>query len=167
MARTKNDSEYRMEKLYKGDRVVRGSSREFLRKQNNKEEVNSDDGFLKIFKNALPVLSSCGLTVPESRIFFYLADNIRFGSNVAKAEDDNLVTREDIARELDMSVSNVQRGVVRLCQKGLIAITRIDIGKVFIVNPFVIIRGNKTDKTSYDLFKKTRWFKEWAKSQKN
>ena len=152
--------------ILEGDRMLKGKSLSYLRSQESKVELSKDDTFIKIFKAALPQLSSCGLSVPESRIFFYLLENVRYGSNAAKEDNGTLITRETISFELSMPISNVHRATVKLCQRGLIAIAKIDIGKVFIVNPFVAMRGKSIDKTTYDLFKKTRWAKEWTTTRK-
>jgi uncharacterized protein YjhX (UPF0386 family) len=153
--------------LGEGDRIVRKNSMKHLREQEGKIQIPKDEDFIKMFKDALPQLSSCGLTVPESRVFFYLAANIRYESNVAKYDNGKLITRDNLCTDLNISLANVQRSIVKLCQRGLIAIAKIDVGKVFIVNPFVMMRGVSIDKTTYDLFKKTKWARDWSKMQKN
>jgi hypothetical protein len=166
-----NEMEYRIidengivvNTLFEGDRIVRKNSMKHLREEEGKMKLPNDEAFIKVFKDALPQLSSCGLSISESRIFFYLAASIRYESNVAKYDNGKLITRDNLCSDLNMSLSNVQRAIVRLCQRGLIAIAKIDIGKVFIVNPFVVMRGTSIDKTTYDLFKKTRWARNWDK----
>lgn len=150
--------------IYEGDRVkvTRGTSLEYLRKQEEKVKVPKGEAFVKIFNSAFPQLSSCGLGATESRVFFYLLENIRYDSNVSKYGDGTLITREALSQDLGLPISNVHRAVTNLCQKGLIAITKINVGKVFIVNPFVAMRGKTIDKTTYDLFKKTKWAKGWG-----
>lgn len=147
--------------LQEGDRIVRKNSLKHLAEQMNKVNPPKDEEFIKMFKRALPQLTSCGLSIPESRVFFYLLENVRYESNVAKYNNGKLITRENISEDLEMPTSNVHRSIVKLCDKGLIAIAKIDIGKVFIVNPFVAMRGNSIDKTTYDLFKNTRWARNW------
>lgn len=149
--------------INEGDSILRGNSKKYIIKQNENEKLPKDIQFVKMFKSSLPQLASEGLTIPESKVFFYLLENVRYESNVAKYGTGKLITRDDICFDLKLPTSNVQRAVVRLCQKGLIAIAKIDIGKVFIVNPFVAMRGVSIDKTTYDLFKKTKWARNWDK----
>lgn len=149
--------------IEEGTRIIKPNSLKYLREQNNKLEHPRDEEFLKLFKLALPELTSIGLSVPESRVFFYLLGNVRYESNIAKYNNGKLITRENISVDLNMSTSNVHRAVTKLCERGLIAITKIDIGKVFIVNPFVAMRGKTIDKTTYDLFKHTKWARNWDK----
>jgi hypothetical protein len=156
-----------VDKIEDGDRILRGKSREYLLRQGENEKLPKDALFIKMFKDALPELASEGLTIPESRVFFYLLENVRYESNVAKYNTGELITRDHICFDMKMSLSNVQRAIVRLCQRGLVAITKIDVGKVFIVNPFVAMRGNSIDKTTYDLFKKTKWARSWKIGEKN
>ena len=148
-------------------KIIRKNSMKHLREQEGKMQIPKDEDFIKIFKDAIPQLASCGLSIPESKVFFYLAGNIRYESNVAKYDNGKLITRDNLCEDLKMPISNVHRSVVKLCQRGLIAIANIDIGKVFIVNPFVMMRGVSIDKTTYDLFKKTKWARDWTKMQKS
>lgn len=147
--------------LEEGSRIVRPNSLKYLRSLNNKMEPPKDEEFLKLFKLALPELTSIGLSVPESRVFFYLLENVRYESNIAKYSNGRLITRDHIASDLKISISNVHRAVTKLCERGLIAIAKIDIGKVFIVNPFIAMRGKTIDSTTYDLFKHTKWARNW------
>ncbi|MDD4565724.1 MAG: hypothetical protein PHE79_09670 [Eubacteriales bacterium] len=149
--------------LEEGDRIIKANSLKYLRELNNRVEPPKDEDFLKLFNLALPQLTSIGLSVPESRVFFYLLENVRFESNVAKHNNGRLITREHISDDLQMPISNIHRSIVKLCNRGMIAIAKIDIGKVFIVNPFIAMRGKSIDKTTYDLFKNTRWARNWDK----
>ena len=160
-----NDDGEIVGELGEGDRIIRKNSLDHLRAEESKISL-SGDAFVKMFNSALPQLSSCGLSIAESRIFFYLLENVRYESNVSKYDNGKLITRENLCQDLEIHKSNVSRCITGLCNRGLIAIAKIDIGKVFIVNPFVAMRGNSIDKTTYDLFKKTRWAKEWTTGRK-
>jgi hypothetical protein len=51
--------------------------------------------------------------------------------------------------------------------RGIIAEAKITIGRVFIVNPFIAMKGDKIEPTTYDLFKKTKWSNNFGKSRNN
>lgn len=154
-----------IKELPKGSTVLTPKAKEEIAKKKNMIAVpKKGEGFVKIFQEALPQLSSCGLSTLESSAFFYLVSNLRYGSNAATYPSGKLITRENLCDDMGSNKTSIQKAVARLIGKGLIAETKIDIGKVFIVNPFVVTIGNRVDQTSYNLFKHTRWYRDWTKT---
>lgn len=153
--------------LEEGDRIVKKKTLDKLRAEDGKLTLPKGENFIKVFQDALPQLASCGLSTMESQVFFFLIKNLRYESNAATYSNGKLITRENLCEDLGTNTTSIQKAIARLISKSLIAEVKIDLGKVFIVNPFVAMVGNKLEKTSYDLFKHTKWFRDWSKSQKN
>lgn len=153
--------------LPEGSTILTPNSKKHLIDESNKVEIPKGEAFIKVFQDSLPQLASCGLSTVEAQVFFYLIKNIRYESNAATYSNGRLITRENLCEDLHINTTSIQKAVARLIGRSLIAEAKIDIGKVFIVNPFVAMRGNKLDRTSYDLFKHTKWYRDWYRNQKN
>ena len=153
--------------LEEGDRIVKKKSLDKLRAEEGKLILPKGESFIKVFQDALPQLASCGLSTMEAQVFFFLIKNLRYESNAATYSNGKLITRENLCEDLHTNTTSIQKAITRLISKSLIAEVKIDLGKVFIVNPFVAMVGNKLEKTSYDLFKHSRWYRDWCKSANN
>jgi biotin operon repressor len=140
--------------LNEGDRIVRAKS---IDSYADLVFVPKNEPFTKLYKKIMPKLIECGLTAAEFAIFIHLAGNLRYTSNVAQYENRKFVTRADIQAELLMSERTLKSSISRLRTLGLIVEANTAEGKVFVVNPYVVMVGDRINRTVYDLFRKSKW----------
>jgi hypothetical protein len=143
-----------VDEIRPGDRIVRAESIESLAQF---EKVPSGETFTKLYHKVVPLLVETALSASELVIFLHLAVNLRYVSNVAKYHNGKLITRANIISDLKIPEVTVKRSIYRLIKVGLIVEANTIEGKVFIVNPFVVMVGDKINKTVYDLFRKSKW----------
>ena len=137
-----------------GDRIVRSNSAKALK---DLESAPEGETFTKLYHKVVPKLAQCKLSSTEWAIFLYLGTNLRYVSNVSKYRNGQLITRDNLQRDLKLPEITVKRSILRLIREGLIVEARTIEGKVFVVNPFVLSVGDKVSKTVYDLFRKSKW----------
>lgn len=137
-----------------GDRIIRGSS---IAAFAELESAPQGETFTKLYHKVIPLLVECNLSAAELMIFMHMAVNLRYLSNVAKYPNGKLLTRANIQNDLNLSEITVKRSVYRLIKVGLIVEATTIEGRVFIVNPFVVMVGERISKTVYDLFRKSQW----------
>ena len=143
-----------------GDRIVRAKSLKLL----SETTPAPDAQFVKLFRDVVSkVVSECSLTAAEFSVFLFLSSNLRYQSNVAKYKNGQLITKGKVEEELGLSRMTVHRATSGLIKHGLVAEAKTEEGKVFVVNPFVCCVGDKINKTTYDLFRKSKWAKEYKK----
>ncbi len=137
-----------------GDRIVRSNSVEALK---DLESAPEGETFTKLYHKVVPKLAQCKLSSAEWAIFLYLGTNLRYVSNVSKYRNGQLITRDNLQRDLKLPEITVKRSILRLIREGLIVEAKTIEGKVFVVNPFVLSVGDRVSKTVYDLFRKSKW----------
>ena len=137
-----------------GDRIVRSNSAEALK---DLESAPEGETFTKLYHKVVPKLAQCKLSSAEWAIFLYLGTNLRYISNVSKYRNGQLITRDNVQRDLKLPEITVKRSILQLIREGLIVEAKTIEGKVFVINPFVVSVGEKVSKTVYDLFRKSKW----------
>lgn len=137
-----------------GDRIVRSNSAEALK---DLESAPEGETFTKLYHKVVPKLTQCKLSSAEWAIFLYLGTNLRYISNVSKYRNGQLITRDNVQRDLKLPEITVKRSILQLIREGLIVEAKTIEGKVFVINPFVVSVGEKVSKTVYDLFRKSKW----------
>ena len=140
--------------LNKGDKILRKSSADYLK---DTESPPKGEQFTKLYHKITPMLVDSNLTAAELILFIHFAVNIRYQSNVAKYSNGKLITRSNLQGDLKMSEPTLKRSIYKLIREGLIVEAKTIEGKVFIVNPYVVMVGDKVNKTVFDLFRKSKW----------
>lgn len=143
-----------MTTLKSRDRIVRTESIEAFRQF---ETIPQNETFTKLYHAIIPILVECNLTAAELIIFMELATNLRYNSNVAKYPNGKLITRDNLQFDLNISESTIKRSVRTLVLNGLVVEGKTIEGNVFIVNPYIVMVGDKINKTVFDLFRKSKW----------
>lgn len=140
-------------RLEEGDRIVRKESVEHLNKFDQVEYPQ----YSKLRKMTSRVLNVCNLSGAETIIFLTLAEAADYKTQIAKHDNGKMITRDALKDILDMNYQTVKRSISKLIKHGLIVEANTEFGRVFIVNPFLICKGNKTYKTVTELFKEKKW----------
>jgi hypothetical protein len=143
-----------IDRINLGDRIVRKKSIDAML---SFESIPKEETFTKLYQSVIPHLVECELTAAELILFLHLAVNLRYQSNVAKYRNGKLITRANLAADLKMCDKTVRRCIYRLIKNGLIVEANTIDGKVFIVNPYLVMVGDKVNKTVFDLFRKSKW----------
>ena len=139
--------------LKDGDRILRKESVDHL----EKFEVVSYPQYTKLRKMTSKVLNVCNLSGAETIIFLTLAECADYKTQIAKHENGKMITRDNLVDMLGMNYQTVKRSISKLVKNGLIVEANTEFGRVFIVNPYLICKGNKTYKTVTELFKEKKW----------
>jgi hypothetical protein len=140
--------------LKDGDRILRATS---IASNAEFEVIPVSESFTKLYHKIILTLIECELSASELIVFMHLAVNLRYMSNVAKYHNGKLITRMNLQQDLQLSEPTVKRSVYGLIKAGLIVEASTTEGKVFIVNPYVVMVGDKVNKTIFDLFRKSKW----------
>lgn len=140
-----------------GDRIVRKESVDALKSKSDLIETPSGEKFIKLYNGSIVHLIGCKFTSAEYDAILFLATNLRYQSNVAQYFNKKLITRNDLKRELSISDATVKRVISKLIKEGLLVEVQSTAGKVFVLNPYVFHVGDTINKTTHDLFKKTKW----------
>ena len=157
-------------KVHPGDRltITRKNSLEALERMGMQEPKEGETEpvpnaqFFKVFREVVrKVVEECNLTAAEFSVFLYLSSNLRYQSNVAKHSNGELITKETVETELPLSKATTHRAINGLIRRGLIVEAKTEEGKVFVVNPFVCCVGDRINKTTFDLFRNSKWAKEY------
>lgn len=143
-----------VDEIKPGDRLVRGASVESLKQF---EVIPENETFTKIYHRILPILAECDLTASSFAVFIHLSCNLRYMSNVSKYSNGKLITRDSLQQDLNLCDKSIKRSIQALIREGLIVEARTIEGKVFIVNPYVMMIGDKVNRTVFDLFRKSKW----------
>lgn len=170
ITRTINDYETGvvLETLREGDKskIIRKEQIEFLANHVGAKETKD---FVMIDRKVSYKLSQENFTQNESKLFWFITSHLgyfdltchlimRDGINTS-----DILTTSDILRLGGFnSKSSLERAIKGLLAKEIIKIEIIDNKRVYLANPFIFYRGNKTKKKIpkkyYDLFKDTKWF---------
>jgi len=143
-----------MTTLMNGDKIIRAKSIETMQEF---EKIPQGETFTKLYHKVVPLLIECRLSASEFMIFMHLAVNLRYLSNVAKYPNGKLITRQNLQDDLKVCERTLKSSIYKLIKVGLIVEATTIEGKVFIVNPYVVMVGDKVNKTVYDLFRKSKW----------
>lgn len=140
--------------IKEGDRILRKGS---LDSASEIERPPDKEPFTKLYQKIMPTLIDTSLTTAEVMTFLYLASNLRYMSNVAKFANGNLITRDTLQNNLSLSERTVKSVISKLIREGLIVEAITLEGRVFVVNPYVVMVGDRVNKTVFDLFRKSKW----------
>lgn len=140
--------------LEDGSRIVKGKSIDAYAQFEN---IPNGETFTKLYHGIINELADCDLTSNELIIFLFLASNLRYQSNVSKYRNGKIITRDNVVADLKISDITLRRSIPKLVKQGLIVEASTTEGKCFIVNPYVVMVGDKINKTIFDLFRKSRW----------
>ena len=140
--------------LKKNDKILRNASIESFKEL---ELTPKNETYTKLYHNSFPMLTKTKLTSADLLVFMCLSINLLFASNVAKYPNGRMITRETLAKGLDLSLVTIKRSITSLVNEGLVVEARTMEGKVFILNPYVVSKGEKVSRTVYDLFRKSKW----------
>jgi hypothetical protein len=144
--------------LQEGDRIVTKKQQDFL---NNTMPLNEDENFIKLMSKILEDLAREKLTSAEWQVVIVCLKHLSYYSGAIKFENNgNFVTPQDIAKESKLSKRSVQ-----YCIEHLVNIKIFHKGKTgeefqLFANPFIFMKGNKVNKTLYDMFKTSKWNKK-------
>ena len=143
-----------LKELCEGDRLIRGKS---IESHLEFEHAPKGETFTKLYHKVIPFIVDCELSAAELMLFLYLASNLRYLSNVAKYPNGKLITRGNLQADLKLSEPTIKRSIYRLIKQGLMIEANTIEGRVFVVNPYIVMVGDKVNKTVYDLFRKSKW----------
>lgn len=101
--------------------------------------------YLYLDTDRLKILKNNSISDFEIGLLLLMCSNLAFNSNIAMTDEGVPHTSKSIAEMLDQTPQAVRRKLRKLEQKGVIKKTNIpgnrDLGKVYLVNPYLIRRG--------------------------
>lgn len=140
--------------LNENDRILRSKSLDYMKEC---ERIPKGETFTKLYHHIIPLMVECNLSASELMLFMHLAVNLRYMSNVAKYSNGRLINRENLQEDLKISERTMKRSIYALIKEGLIIEANTIEGKVFVVNPYVVMVGDTVSRTVFDLFRKSKW----------
>jgi biotin operon repressor len=149
-----------MVELKEGDRIIRANSIEYLK---DTIKIPQAEHFAKMYALSIPLLHQCKLTSAEYSIMLYLASNLRYKSNAVQYENGKLITRQALAKDMGLNDETVKRSIRTLIKEGILIEVSSTSGNVFVMNPYIFNVGETINRTIHDLFKSTRWSRDWSK----
>jgi len=143
-----------------GDRILKNSSIEYLKENIS---IPKAEHFAKMYKDSVQLLTQCKLSGAEYSIMLYLASNLRYKSNAVQYENGKLITRQALAKDMGLNDETVKRSIRTLIKEGILIEVSSTSGNVFVMNPYIFNVGETINRTIHDLFKSTRWSRDWSK----
>jgi predicted transcriptional regulator len=145
------EGEYKVVKVFDKTNFVEGNN-ELVEKLDNSEK------FVKFYSVVAPKLCKLNLSGKEMAIFLYLSANTSYIDCIAKHGNNKFINKNSIIEVLQISERTCETALKKLKEHGLVFITKTNLSTkdVYIINPFVFSRGDKVNKTIYELFKHTK-----------
>lgn len=122
------------------------------------EKLDENLKFVKFYSEVAPKLCKLNLSGKEFAIFIYLAANTSYIDCIAKHTNNVLINKQNIIKVLELSEKTCENSLKKLKELGLVFVTKTNLNTkdVYLINPFVFSKGDKINKTVYELFKHTK-----------
>lgn len=140
--------------LFQGDAVLRAESRKYLKKTVEIEE----SPFIKTYTKPLTQLAR-SLSGAEMNMVYYLLPYISYESGALKHPNGKLLNRAYIALEMGQSERTVDRILQGLKSKKVISHNYVGKDVQYFVNPWLFMKGQRINKTLYEMFQNSEWAK--------
>lgn len=105
----------------------------------------SSNNYLYLDTDRLKILRENGISDIETGLLVLVSSNLAFSSNICMTEEGEPHTSLTIAQMLGQTQQSVNRKLKKLQELGLIKKTNVpgnkELGKVYIVNPYLLRRG--------------------------
>lgn len=154
--------------IYEGDkvRILRKKQVEYTKA--NSEEINEeriynfgqDKKFSMISEYASKQLADEKLTATEYRIVLIMIANTHYKSGLIAFKNNQPLTLEWIAKELNISTKTAEKSINTLIDRGIIAQNTTHFKIKYFFNPFIQYRGRWINKTLFEMFRNTKWAKK-------
>jgi len=141
--------------LYEGDRVLRKQSEDYLK---NTIEILKDEPYTKTYHRVMFAVANC-LTGAEMQLAYILLQFLSYESGMLKHQNGQPVTRQYIAQYTGLSLKTVDKLLQKLKEKQVIGRNVVGREVQYFMNPWLFMRGQRINKTLYDMFKNSRWAK--------
>lgn len=136
-------------------RIISIKQDEFLKET---MEFNKDEKFIKKFsRTSLKLYKS--LNNAELLILEIMLQYLRYTSGVVAFENGIHITKHHLSEMSEYSVRNVERLIKGLIDKQVIARCRTGNDIMYYINPFLYVKGERINKTLFEIFKNTKWAK--------
>lgn len=155
------------DEIYEGDRykITRKKQLEYCLK--NGEEIEKgkiynfgqDKRFSMLSEYAAKQLADEKLTSSEYRILLAMISNTHYKSGLIAFRNNQPITKDWLANNLDLSPKTVDNAVQTLIDRGIIAQNVTNHRTKYFFNPYIQYRGRWINKTLYEMFRNTRWAK--------
>lgn len=141
--------------LFEGDAVLRDASKKYLKRT---MDITGESPFVKTYTKPLTQLAR-QLSGAEMNMVYYLLPYISYESGALKHQNGKLLTRAFIALEMGQSERTVDRILQSLKSKKVISHNYVGKEVQYFVNPWLFMKGQRINKTLYEMFKNSDWAK--------
>lgn len=114
-------------------------------------------GFIKVFLDSLEILSKEEFTTSETKIIFTALRYIDYNSGILIDEDKVNITKSRFIQLVGVSENTFDKAISKLIEREILGKTKIGRQNVYLVNPFIFMRGKFINNTLYKLFRKSKW----------
>lgn len=147
--------------MYEGDRILRKRSREYLK---STIELLPDEPYTKTYHRVMFAVSQ-GLTGSELQMAYSLLPFLSYESGMLKHQNGQPLNRQYIADYTGLSIKTVDKILQGLKEKQVIGRNVVGREVQYYMNPWIFMRGQRINRTLYDMFKNSRWAKVYEVSK--
>lgn len=141
--------------LREGD-TIRVDTKERKDYRLNHRIIKEREGFIKLFLDSLNILSKEDFTSSETKIIFTALQYIDYNSGIL-IEDKINISKGRFIELVGVSENTFDKSMKRLIDSEILAKTISGRNNVYLVNPFIFMRGKDINNTLYKIFKNSKW----------
>jgi len=123
------------------------------------EYINLRRRYVKYFEGIAQEIAKLKFTATDILVMLYLAEHTRTGSGAILHNNNQPITKENIVKIFSLSSKTIDTVFRRLEDSGIIAVCITEKKKKYFFNPYILMRGRYVNKTLYQMFNKTYWYK--------
>lgn len=119
-----------------------------------------NQNFIKIYEKPM-LISMQYLTMTDKVLLYTLFSYIQYNDCILQHKNKKKISREYISQKLNISIRTVDRSISNLCKNEIIKKSREGKVTYFIMNPYIAHKGKYVDVKYVDIFKNTKWAKNF------
>lgn len=140
----------------RGGDQLKLTTKEQLEYKKNHKTIKKSGEWGKYFVDSMEILSHIDFTSSESRIIFTALRFVDYNSGIL-IEDKVSISKGRFIELVDISENTFDRSMRNLIYNQVIARTKIGRTNVYLLNPFIFMKGAYINATLYKLFKDSQW----------
>ena len=154
-----------LDEVMPGDRILRKNSIEFLKNKDEEDdgliEINKGRPFIKLYDDVAEDLAKEKLNSSEFAVLLQCINHLSYVSGLAKRKNsDEPLTPIFFEKALGLTKPTVLAAIAGLIEKEIIL--RGETGERYqlYLNPYIFMKGRKINKTLFEMFKNTKWYRK-------
>ena len=142
-------------------KILRKESKDYLCTTMSIDKREENDYTIQFTCNSTKLYRLLGAS--NYGLLSYLMQYVSYKNCELRHHNGALLTNNYITEELEISRKTLFNGIETLCDYEILSKRKEGRNIVYIMNPFICMKGNKIDTTIYEMFKNSRWSKRLFK----